>query len=166
MLVLIIKNSGEPNSKIQVIFNKNLSNMSEDLFDKDKIVEKAGLLPYAHHVGSAVIKPDKESVIKSKALAAMEEQTEMQIAQIKKQIDLLAEQAREIIQRKELSYKIYQASMGFTPLIGHTYYLYQRNDESYVLSMVSPEEWGARIPFQAFEGKVRLLADHTWTIEK
>jgi hypothetical protein len=96
----------------------------------------------------------------------MEEQTEMQIAQIKKQIDLLAEQAREIIQRKELSYKIYQASMGFTPLIGHTYYLYQRNDESYVLSMVSPEEWGARIPFQAFEGKVRLLADHTWTIEK
>jgi len=140
--------------------------MSEDLFDKDKVVEQAGLLPYAHHVGSAVIKPDKQSVIKAKALAAMEEQTDMQIAQIKKQIDLLAEQAREIIQRKELSYKIYQASMGFTPLIGHSYYLYQRKDESHVLSMVSPEEWGTRIPFHAFEGKVRLLADHTWAIEK
>lgn len=140
--------------------------MSEKLFDKDKIIEQAGLLPYAHHVGSAVIKPDKQSVIKGKALAAMEEQTNMQIAQIKKQIDLLAEQAREIMQRKEVSYKIYQASMGFTPLIGHTYYLYRRKNESYVLSMVSPEDWGGCIPFHSFEGKVRLLADHTWAIEK
>lgn len=140
--------------------------MSENLFDKDKVIDQAGLLPYAHHVGSAVIKPEKQSVIKGKALAAMEEQTDMQIAQIKKQIDLLAEQARKIMQRKELSYKIYQASMGFTPLIGHTYYLYRRKDESHVLSMVSPEEWGNRIPFHSFEGKVRLLADHTWAIEK
>lgn len=144
----------------------NLLIMSENLFDKDKVIEQAGLLPYAHHVGSAVIKPEKQSVIKGKALAAMEEQTDMQIAQIKKQIDLLAEQVREIMQRKELSYKIYHASMGFTPLIGHTYYLYQRNDESYVLSMISPEEWGTKIPFHSFEGKVKLLADHTWSIEK
>ncbi len=144
----------------------NSLTMSEELFDKDKVVEQAGLLPYAHHVGSAVIKPDKQSVIKGKALAAMEEQTEMQIAQIKKQIDLLAEQVREIIQRKELSYKIYNASMGFTPLIGHTYYLYQRKDESYVLSMISPDEWGSKIPFHSFEGKVKLLSDHTWSIEK
>jgi hypothetical protein len=140
--------------------------MSEELFDKDKIIENTGMLPYAHHVGSAIIKPDKESVLKGKALAAMEEQTDMQLNQIKKQIDLLASQAKEIIDRKELSYQIYQAKMSFSPLIGHSYFLYQRNDESFLLSMISPEEWGKSMPFKEFKGKVKLLADHTWQLEK
>jgi predicted transcriptional regulator len=51
------------------------------------------VLPYSASVGGAVIKPTEEGVIRHKALSAMEEQTNMQLEQIRKQIELLALQA-------------------------------------------------------------------------
>ena len=56
----------------------------------------------------------------------MEQQTNMQLNQIRKQIDLLAQQAQAIQKRVEVSTIIYSAEIGFKPLIAHTYHLYQR----------------------------------------
>lgn len=134
--------------------------------DKDNITETPGSLPYAHHRGSAVIKTSKESVIKSRSLSAMEDQTEMQLQQIRRQIELLAQQAQEIKERKELSLKIYQAKMNFAPLIGDAYYLYETEEGEHILSMIGPNEWGRSRKFKAFLAKVRLLADHTWMKEE
>lgn len=139
--------------------------MSDDFqnpIDPDAITENPSSLPYPHHRGSAVIKTSKESVVKSRALSAMEDQTQMQLDQIKKQIELLAKQANEIKERKELSFKIYSAKMNFTPLINHIYYLYENENETTVLSMIGPEEWGRSKPFKNFIAKIKLLADHTW----
>lgn len=132
--------------------------------DKDKIAENPHLLPYAHTVGGAVIKPVDEGAVKGKAVRAMEQQTDMQMDQIKQQIELLAEQAKTIQKRKEISEMIYDASMSFEPLIGHVYHLYQKEDESTILSLVSPEEWGRSKTFRHFVATVRLLADHTWDV--
>jgi len=137
----------------------------ENPIDKDHTTETPGSLPYAHHRGSAVIKTTKESVIKSRALSAMEEQTDMQLDQIRKQIELLAKQAQEIQDRKTLSFKIYAAKMSFAPLIGYSYYLYETEEGGHVLSMIGPDEWGRSKKFKAFVAKVKLLADHTWTEE-
>ncbi|HAA00624.1 MAG TPA: DUF2452 domain-containing protein [Flavobacteriales bacterium] len=134
--------------------------------DKDNITETPGSLPYAHHRGSAVIKTSKESVIKSRSLSAMEDQTEMQLQQIRRQIELLAQQAQEIKERKELSLKIYQAKMNFAPLIGDAYYLYETEEGGHILSMIGPNEWGRSRKFKVFLAKVRLLADHTWMKEE
>jgi hypothetical protein len=38
----------------------------------------------------------------------------------------------------------------------------QAQDDSFVLSMISTEEWFGNSPFKSFEGAVRLLADYTW----
>lgn len=133
--------------------------------DADKITENPGTLAYPHTVGGAVIKPTKTGVIRSKSLAAMEQQTDMQIDQIKEQIDLLARQARKIQERKELSEKIYAASMSFKPEINHVYHLYLNDAEEYVLSMIAPDEWSGKPKFKEFIHSVRLLADHTWSIE-
>jgi hypothetical protein len=130
--------------------------------DPDKITDQPGSLPYAHHRGSAVIKTTKESVIKSRALSAMEEQTNLQLDQIKQQIELLAKQANEIKERRELSHKIYEAKMNFAPLISNIYYLYECDDESFIVSMIGPDEWGRSKPFKKFTAKIKLLADHTW----
>jgi hypothetical protein len=73
----------------------------------------------------------------------MEEQTNMQLEQIRKQIELLALQAHEIQKRKELSMMIYEAKLSFKPNIGQTYYLYEKNDGNFMLSLVAPKEWGA-----------------------
>ncbi len=124
--------------------------------------KQLSVLPYSASVAGAVIKATEEGVIKHKALTAMEEQTNMQLEQIRKQIELLALQAHEIQKRKELSLTIYNAKLSFKPNIGQTYYLYQKNDDSYLLSLVSPKEWGQAGPFKKFIAAVQLLADHTW----
>jgi hypothetical protein len=125
--------------------------------------KQMSVLPYSSSVSGAVIRPTKEGVIRHKALTAMEEQTNMQLEQIRKQVELLALQAQEIQKRKELSAVIYEAKLNFAPVIGHTYYLYEKKDGSHLLSMVSPREWGGGSgPYQRFIAQVRLLADHTW----
>lgn len=124
--------------------------------------KQMSVLPYASSVGSVAIRPTKEGVIKHKALTAMEEQTHMQLDQIRQQIELLARQAQEIRKRKELSLLIYEAKLGFKPQIGHTYHFYEKKDGTHQLSLVAPQEWGGAGPFKQFVASVKLLADHTW----
>jgi hypothetical protein len=125
--------------------------------------KQMSVLPYSASVSGAVIRANEEGMIKHKALTAMEEQTNMQLDQIRKQIELLALQAHEIQRRKELSMMIYNARLSFKPNIGQTYYLYEKHDDSFMLSLVSPKEWGPSAPFKKFVSAVKLMADHTWT---
>ena len=124
--------------------------------------KQMSVLPYAASVAGALVKPTEEGVIRHKALTAMEEQTNMQLDQIRKQIELLALQAQEIHKRKELSMLIYNAKLSFKPEIGQTYYLYQKKDGTHLISLISPREWGEAMPYQSFVAAVKLLADHTW----
>ena len=125
--------------------------------------KQLSVLPYASSASSVAIRPTKEGVIKHKALSAMEDQTNMQLNQIKEQIELLAKQAQEIRKRKELSLMIYEAKITFKPQIGQTYHVYEKTDGSHVLSLVAPSEWGGGAgPFAQFVATVKLLADHTW----
>lgn len=132
--------------------------------DKDKVAENPGLLPYAHSISAPVIKPEDKGKIKSNALSAMREQTNVQFDQIRQQMELLAEQARKIQERVIVSQEIYGAEMGFDPLIGHIYYLYERKTGTKVLSMIANNSWGRSFPFERFIAKVKLLSDHTWDI--
>jgi hypothetical protein len=124
--------------------------------------KQMSVLPYSTSVSGAVIKPTEEGVIRHKSLTAMEEQTNMQLNQIRQQIELLALQAQEIQRRKELSVLIYNAKLNFSPVIGQTYYLYEKKDGAHVLSLVSPAEWGRSGPYKKTVATVKLLADHTW----
>jgi len=133
--------------------------------DTEKIAENPGLLPYAHERGGATIKPMDAGKVKGMAMSAMYEQTDMQLDQIKAQIELLARQANEIQNRMTISERIYEAEMGIDPIIGRTYYLYCRENGNgkNLLSMVSPVEWGQRIPY-SYIATIKLLGDHTWDI--
>lgn len=131
--------------------------------DADKITETPHVLPYAHHRGSAVIEPVDRGKIKGRAMAAMYEQTDMHLDQIRQQIELLARQANAIRDRVEISEKIYLAEMSFEPIIGKNYHLYLRKNGKHVLSLVAPQEWGKKLPYE-FVASVRLLADHTWEV--
>ena len=133
---------------------------------RDKTSENPGLISFPHTVGSAAVKPEDKGKIKGRALAAMQEQTEHQLHQLYEQMQTLAKQANEIQKRVEVSNKIYLAQMNFEPVIGHIYYLYSKENETDVLSMISPREWGKRLPFNSFIASVRLLSDHTWEVMK
>lgn len=131
---------------------------------KEKTTDTPGLLPYAHHSGSAIIRPEDKGKITGRAVAAMHSQTDMQMAQIYDQMRLLADQAKKIQSRIEVSERIYQASIAFEPLINHRYYLYHKADGVDFMSMIAPEEWGRKKDWAAFIAEVKLLADHTWEI--
>ncbi len=132
--------------------------------DKDKMAENPGLLPFAHTIGSAVIRPDDIGKIKGRAVTAMRQQTEMQLTQLYRQMQLLVEQANAIKDRVDVSERIYTAAVGFEPLIGSIYYLYQRADDTDVLSLIGPTQWGRRFPFKKYIARVTMLADHTWDV--
>lgn len=132
--------------------------------DPDKTTENPHSLAYPHHAGSALVKPEDEGKIKSRALSAMDHQTDMQLGQIYEQMQLLAAQAKKLQDRKLISEKIYGAEMRFEPLINHMYHLYQKENKTYLLSLIAPNQWGKSKKSFEFVATVRLLADHTWDI--
>ena len=140
--------------------------MEEKFFNpinKDKITETPNLLPYAHHVGSAIIKPLDKGRTKGNAMTAMYQQTGTQLNQIKEQVETLIRQAQALHDRINISEKIYKADAGFKPVINQVYHLYERQNGQWVLSLISPKEWGSKLPYH-FIASVQLLADHTWEV--
>ncbi len=135
----------------------------QELTNTEIYHKQFSVLPYSASVSGAVIKPNEAGVIRHQALSAMEEQTNMQLTQIRQQIELLAIQAKEIQKRKELSMIIYDAKLNFSPVIGQRYFLYEEENGKHLVSMVGPKEWGrSGMPFKHFIAEVKLLADHTW----
>ncbi|WP_234734090.1 DUF2452 domain-containing protein [Tellurirhabdus bombi] len=142
--------------------------MEEEPFENpispDKVTDRPGLLEYAHSAGSAIIRPEDKGKIKGRAVTAMREQTDLQLAQLHRQMQLLAEQAGLIRNRVEVSERIYSAQMNFEPIINHTYFLYEKKNGTDVLSMIGPLEWGRTFPYHRCVATVRMLADHTWDV--
>lgn len=134
----------------------------EDL--KEKSSDNPGLISFPHSLGSAVIKPTDKGKIKGRAMAAMKEQTERQLQQLYEQMQTLARQANDIKSRVEVSERIYLGQMNFEPIIGQVYYLYEKENKNDLISMISPLEWGADMPYKKFIARVRLLSDHTWEV--
>ena len=160
-VVLLVLHEILPNGYLKVT-QKGFTHLGAAYVNEEFYHKQMSVLPYSASVSGAVIHPTKEGVIKHKALTAMEEQTNMQLDQIRKQIELLAMQAHEIQKRKELSMNIYNARLTFKPNIGQVYYLYQKHDEEFILSMVASNQWGKQMPYKNFIASVKLLADHTW----
>lgn len=148
---------------------KHKNKIDLEKIDLDKMEEmttdRPGLIAFPHTVGGAVIKPEDEGKMKGRSLSAMRQQTDRQMQQLYEQAQTLARQAQAIQHRVNVSERIYTAQMNFEPIIAHTYYLYERSDGEDVLSMVSPSEWGKKIPFASYLAKVTLLSDHTWDVE-
>ncbi len=131
--------------------------------DPDKVTDSPGLLPYAHHVGSAIIAPIDQGRARGLAMSAMYEQTGTQLTQIREQVELLIAQAQKVHDRIAVSESIYTAEAGFKPIISQVCYLYRRNNGVRVLSLVGPAEWRQGAPYE-YIATVRKLSDHTWDV--
>ncbi len=133
--------------------------------DGTKIAHNPAMLPYASSLGAPAIRPTDMGLVKTKALTAMEQQTELQYNQIQKQVELLAAQAQQLKRRVEISYEIYKCEMTYEPIINQTYYLYARiKDDTRFLSMVGPNEWGRSGNKNELIATVKMMGDHTWDV--
>ena len=52
---------------------------------------------------------------------------------------------------------VYTSTFNFIPVIGNVYYLYRKEDGSYFLSIISPDEW-----FQEYVGSTKLDDNNLW----
>lgn len=145
--------------KAQVIGEEELERL------RTLVTDRPGQLSYAHGRSGALVNPIDRGKMKGQAVEAMHQQTDQQLHQIAEQIQTLARQYDKIKTRIELSERVYLAEMSFTPKIGQTYYLYAKQNAGDVLSMLSPDDWGASgHPYREFLGAMHLLADHTWEV--
>ena len=132
--------------------------------DDWEVTDVPHILPYGHNRGSAVINPDDMGRVKGLAMKAMYQQADIQMDQIKEQIDLLASQAKAIQDRIRISEEIYEVEMSFEPVISQIYHLYERDNKTKFLSPISPNEWGRKSSLK-FIATVRLLGDRSWALE-
>lgn len=124
---------------------------------------EAKMSPIPLTVNSPQIRPEDKNKIRSIALESMELQAQQQLDMLKRQAQTIMEEIKNIENRVQVSYQIYQAEMKFTPVHGKTYYLYQKEDKM-CMSLISPDEWGDKMPYDQFKAAVKLLSDHTWEI--
>jgi len=132
---------------------------------KKQTTELPGLIEYAHSSSGAVIRPEDRGLIKAQGLSAMRLQTQREIQQLCAQMQPLIEQANFLKKRIEISELVYDAELGFKPVMGHMYYLYQKKDpkkeeKKTIVSIIAPEQWN-NCPYD-FIAKIQLLPDHTW----
>jgi hypothetical protein len=52
---------------------------------------------------------------------------------------------------------VYSSTYNFLPVIGETYYLYEKNDGNVFLSLIAPNEWRMK-----FLGATRLESNNKW----
>ncbi len=137
-----------------------------DPFKKDALYQgQDKFSPIPLTVSSPKINPIDKRLVKATAFETMQYQANQQISIIKQQAELLMEQARKIEERMEISRKIYEADLNFEPVIGTTYHVYEKNGRT-VLSLIAPNEWGKKMPFDHHVCSATLLGDKSWDLVK
>lgn len=107
------------------------------------------------------IDPLKSHTPLSKGMTTLEGQVVNSAEQLLEQMNILAQRARNIQERKRISKIIYQSRLGFQPIVKNTYYLYILRGEQFI-SMISPKEWGRKK--LDYIATIKLDYDHTWEI--
>lgn len=78
------------------------------------------------------------------------------------QIRHLQDQAREVLERTSRDQDLHRAACAFRKVPGHVYHLYREPSGATRFSMLSPDDWRGKPPFD-YVGAYRLERDMTWT---
>jgi hypothetical protein len=84
------------------------------------------------------------------------------LSTIAAQMRTLREAAEQVLAKAERDAALHRAEAHFKRYPGRVYHLYERADGSRYWSLLSPEEWQARMP-HAFIGSFRLETDQSFT---
>jgi len=77
--------------------------------------------------------------------------------QFKTKYEELKEEFRKLVDEVSWNEFVYSSKYNFIPVIGETYYLYERENGDAFLSMISPSEWNMK-----FVGATRLDSTQKW----
>ena len=122
--------------------------MSKD--KPDNYAENKVIMPYGDNVAAPKITvPDTNAWVTQQSVD-VNNYLESKFTELKKEYaNLIA-----LFKWNEL---VNQAEFNFIPVKGHTYHLYQKDDEKLFLSLIEPQYWN-----QLYVGSVRLDSDNKW----
>ena len=110
----------------------------------------AALKPYGTNIGAPSIKPTDLSTWKNVGIAKVNHN-------LKQKFDELQAAYHQMMEEFRWNELIYTTEYHFEPNIGETYFLYKRENETYFLSLISPEKFN-----QEFIGAFKLHSDKIW----
>ena len=116
----------------------------------DNVADNPGLLPYGSNVGAPVIKQEDVSLWKNEKVNKTNQYFHTRYEEIK-------EEYRKLIEEFEWNKLVYESKFTFTPIKGHTYHLYQKEQGGLFLSLIEPELWN-----QIFVGSFKLDSNDKW----
>lgn len=145
---------------------KKATPINVDLIDlermKERTVDLPGLIEFAHSAGGFAVSKIDPKDIRGRKEQSMGEQTGEQMEMVYQQMQTLAKQAQDLKNRIWISEEIYRAEIPFSPVSGEEYYLYERDDGTRFLSMISPTQWKKEKHLEL--ARVILMTDRTWKV--
>jgi hypothetical protein len=117
----------------------------------DSYVPDRRLKEYPTELGSQNFSPDDIQLFKLEKTSKLKHHFSSKFEEIQKEY-------QKLIKEISINERLYLAKHNFEPLAGHTYFLYQKNNEEF-LSIISPEEWKNRY---TYIGKFQFLSDGRW----
>jgi len=119
---------------------------------KDKVEIKFNLLPYGSNVGAPNITKEDVSVF-------LQNSTTKYNHFVEQKFDELMTQMNNLVNSYKLNEVVYNSEIRFEPIMGDTYFLYERKNGQKFLSMITPQEWK-----MSYICTVRLNTDGQWVL--
>lgn len=130
--------------------NKKNKKPDQVVFNEETQKYDASLKPYATSVGAPVITSTDNLAWKNRNIHKVNKHIKAKYNELKEAYDTMMEQF-------EYNNLIYQANFNFEPVVGSTYHLYSRANQSTFLSIIAPDECDFH-----FIGSFYLDADGIW----
>lgn len=131
---------------------KKMKNKKPDIIVWDE--EKgyfAKSLPYASDLGAPVIKQEDVIGWRNREIAEVNHQFETKYNELR-------EEFRYLISQYEINQFIYsKVEYNFVPVIGHRYHLYERDNQTFFLSLIEPSNWNFKYLYS-----VKLDSSNKW----
>ena len=119
----------------------------------DRVADNKSTMPYGDSVSApAITKVDTTGYRQVKSKEAS--------AKLRSRYEELQEEFRQLVATSEDTQRMYDATVSFVPIIGHTYHLYRRENGEEWVSMIAPEEFGTY--YHEYIGSYRLATDSVW----
>jgi hypothetical protein len=107
-------------------------------------------LTYGSNVGAPAIKMDDVGGWK-------QSQANIANKQFKSKYEELKEEFKKLIEQVNWNELVYSSTYSFIPVMGETYHLYIKKDDTTFLSLISPIEWN-----QNYIGSFKLDSTQKW----
>lgn len=117
----------------------------------DSYVPDRRLKSYPTEIGSQKFSPDDITLFKVEKTNKLKHHYTSKFEEIQKEY-------QKLMSEISINERLYLAKHNFEPIPGHSYFLYQKEDEEFI-SMISPSEWRNKYNYV---GKFQFLSDGRW----